>query len=102
MSAPVKLTDSQKRLLDNAVDDNNFRIWYDDDQAKNYMYIKVPVQNLVADDSFGTILARGFMDQLKSELLAWIKFYRMKKEKGKIITPGSVPVGPIDTLKVVQ
>lgn len=100
MSGPVKLTEAQKRLLDNAVDDNNFRIWYDDDQAKNYMYIRVPVQTLVSDERFGTIMARGFMDQLKSELLAWIKFYRVQKEKNKIISAAGSANG--DTLKVMQ
>lgn len=82
------LTESEKRMLANCADDGNFRIWYDDDAEKRNMFVKVPLQTVVADESFGTIIARGFFDQLKSETLSWINFFRNQKRANRIIAPG--------------
>lgn len=72
--------------------DHNFKFWYDDSNEKNMAYIAIPIKHIAKDHNLGTIMLRGWMEQVKEELLMWIKLMRAQEAKNGIIKPGTPPM----------
>lgn len=79
---------------------NDWVTWTDRDIDPRVFYVSIPLQALT-DNSIGTAMARGVMDEIKQKILQLIVLKRKKKfeDKNKIIIPKAVSPVP-NSLKV--